>query len=164
MRIVSGLLAVLLVVAVSAFATPRGEFQTFLVELEAATTRFLNGDATRWKQIASHRDDVTIMGAWGAYEKGWREVGSRYDWAVERFVDSGARMQVEYLASGENGDLAYTIAIERSTVRVIGEEKPASMALRVTHLFRKENGAWKLIHRHADPIMDKTAPAATLQQ
>jgi ketosteroid isomerase-like protein len=163
MRIVSGLLVVLLVVAVSAFATPRGEFQSFLVQFEAATTRFLNGDATQWKQIASHRDDVTIMGAWGAYEKGWRDVGSRYDWAVERFVHSGARMQVEYLASGESGDLAYTIAIERSTVRVIGEEKPASMALRVTHLFRKENGAWKLIHRHADPIMGKTAPAATLQ-
>lgn len=161
MRIVSGLLAVL-VLAVSHAAS--GDFKAFLAQFETATTRFLNGDRTQWKQIASHRDDVTIMGAWGAYEKGWGEVGARYDWAAERFVDSGARMDVEYLASGESGDLAYTIAIERSTVRVIGEEKPASMALRVTHLFRKEEGVWRLIHRHADPIMGKTAPAATLQR
>jgi ketosteroid isomerase-like protein len=155
---------VLLAVAAWVPATPSGGFQAFLMKFEAATSGFLNGDPVAWKQIASHRDDVTIMGAWGAYEKGWGEVGARYDWAAQRFVASGAKMQVEYLASGESGDLAYTVAIERSTVRVIGEEKPASMALRVTHLFRKEDGAWKLIHRHADPLMGKTAPAATLQR
>jgi ketosteroid isomerase-like protein len=153
---------VLLALAAWTPATPGGGFQTFLTKFEVATRSFLNGDAAPWKQIASHGNDVTIMGAWGAYEKGWGEVGARYDWAVRRFVPSGAQMQVEYLASGESGDLAYTVAIERSTVRVIGEEKPASMSLRVTHLFRKEKGEWRLIHRHADPLMGKTAPAATL--
>src|SRR5688572_8109422 len=111
MRIVSGLSVVLFLAAVSVSVASNGDFKAFLGRFEAATTRFLNGDAAQWKQIASHRDDVTLMGAWGAYEKSWGEVGPRYDWAVSRFVDSGARMQVEYLASGESGDLAYTIAI-----------------------------------------------------
>jgi ketosteroid isomerase-like protein len=37
------------------------------------------------------------------------------------------------------------------------------MSLGVTHLFRKEQGEWKLLHRHADPLMSKTAPAAVLR-
>ena len=40
--------------------------------------------------ICRDGDDVMIMGAWGAYEKGWAEVGPRYDWAAARFTDSGA--------------------------------------------------------------------------
>jgi ketosteroid isomerase-like protein len=135
----------------------------FLGTFEAATSGFINGDAARWKAIASHRDDVTIMGAWGAAEKGWAEASPRYDWAAARFQPGNARVQVQYLAVGEHGDFGYTVAIERSTVRVVGEEKPAAMALRVTHLFRRENGTWRMIHRHADPLMSKTAPADTLQ-
>ena len=38
------------------------------------------------------------------------------------------------------------------------------MALRTNHIFRKEEGAWKLVLRHADPLIAKTAPAAVLQR
>ena len=68
------------------------------------------------------------------------------------------------MSSGQSGDLAYTISIERSEVRIIGQDKPAAMPLRVTHLFRKEDGEWKMIHRHADPLIDKTAPAAVIKK
>ena len=135
----------------------------FLQVFEDGISGFLNGDAARWKAIASHRDDVTIMGAWGAAEQGWAEASPRYDWAAARFQPSGARVRIQYLAIGEHGDFGYTVAIERSSVRVIGADDPAPMALRVTHLFRKENGAWRMIHRHADPLMSRTAPADTLQ-
>lgn len=47
---------------------------------------------------------------------------------------------------------------------VVGQDKAAPMALRVTHIFRKEEGTWKLVHRHADPLIGKTAPAAVLRQ
>jgi ketosteroid isomerase-like protein len=143
--------------------SPIMPFTEFLETFADGISGFLNGDAARWKAIASHRDDVTIMGAWGAAETGWAEASPRYDWAAARFQPSGARVQIQYLAIGEHGGFGYTVAIERSTVRVIGAEKPAPMALRVTHLFRRENGAWRMIHRHADPLMSKTAPADTLQ-
>ena len=138
-------------------------FCQFLLQFEAATTRFINGDATLWKQHASHRDDATIMGAWGAYEQGWNEAGPRYDWAAARFRESGARVEVEYLASGVSGDLAYTVTNERSEALLVGQNKAAQMALRVTHVFRKEDEEWKLIHRHADPLMEKTAADTVLQ-
>ena len=74
-----------------------------------------------------------------------------------RFRDSGAKLTVEYLTSFQSGDLAFTTAIERAEVKVAGQEKAAPMALRVTHIFRKEDGAWKMILRHADPLVAKTA-------
>jgi ketosteroid isomerase-like protein len=138
--------------------------QAFFPQFEEGTHRFINGNPNLWKQNASQGDDATIMGGWGAYEKGWKEVGRRYDWAAGRFRESGAKVKVEYLSSGVSGDLAYTVAIERSEVRLVDQDKPAPMALRVTHIFRKENGVWKLVHRHADPLINKTAPATVLQK
>jgi len=138
--------------------------RAFLVQFEEGINRFINGDPTLWKQNASRRDDVTIMGAWGGCEKGWSEVGPRYDWAATRFRESGARVKVEYISSEVSGDLAYTVAIERSEVRLSDQDTPATMALRVTHVMRRENGVWKLVHRHADPITAKTAPATVLQK
>ena len=38
------------------------------------------------------------------------------------------------------------------------------MVLRVTHVFRKKDGQWKLVHRHADRLVDKTAPSAVLRK
>jgi len=136
----------------------------FLLLLEEALTRFVNGEPALLKQIASRREDATIMGAWGAYERGWHEVGPRYEWAASRLEESGARVEIEYLSSVESGDLAYTVAIERSEAHLAGRDQPMPMTLRVTHAFRKEEGGWKLLHRHADPLVEKTAPATVLQE
>jgi ketosteroid isomerase-like protein len=137
-------------------------FRSFLEQMEEATNRFVNGDPSLWKELCSHREDVTIYGGWGAYEKGWEQVGPRYEWAAARFI--AGQVAVEYIATGVSGDLAYTMALERSTVRLAGAEERAPMVLRVTHIFRREEGVWKLLHRHADPLMGITPPAAVLQQ
>ncbi len=57
------------------------------------------------------------------------------------------------------------MAIERQEeVRLGGQQNPTQRALRVTQIFRKEDGAWKLLHRHADPLMEKKAPPAVPQK
>jgi ketosteroid isomerase-like protein len=136
----------------------------FLESFEEGTRRFINGDTALWMEHVSRRDDAMIMGGWGAHEKGWLEVKARYDWAGARFRDASAKLSVEYLTAHQSGDLAFTTAIERSEVKLAGQEKAAPMALRVTHIFRKEDGAWKLILRHADPLVAKTAPEAVLEK
>lgn len=136
----------------------------FLESFEEGTRRFMNGDTALWMENLSRRDDIMIMGAWGAHEKGWPEVKARYDWAGARFRDSRARLTIEYLTSVQSGDLAFTTAIERAEVKVAGQDKAAPMALRVTHIFRKEDGAWKLILRHADPLVAKTSPESVLEK
>jgi ketosteroid isomerase-like protein len=136
----------------------------FLESFEEGTRRFINGDTALWMENVSRRDDAMIMGAWGAHEKGWPEVKARYDWAGARFRDASARLSVEYLTAYQSGDLAFTTAIERSEVKLAGREEAAPMALRVTHIFRKEDGAWKLLLRHADPLVAKTAPETVLEK
>ncbi len=104
-------------------ASGESSFRAFLEQFEQATRGFINGDPDLWKQHASRRDDVTLMGGWGICEKGWAGVGARYDWAAARFRDSGAALTVEYLASGVSGDLAYTVGIERSVVRLADQSR-----------------------------------------
>jgi ketosteroid isomerase-like protein len=145
-------------------AAPDASFQAFLPRFEEGINRFINGDPALWKQNASRRDDAMIMGAWGAFEKGWKEVDARYDWAAARFKNSGAKVAFEYLSCGVTEDLAYIVAIERSEVHLVDQDKRIPMALRTNHIFRKEDGAWKLVLRHADPLIAKTAPAAVLQR
>jgi hypothetical protein len=132
-------------------------FKAFIPRFEMALTRFVNGDATLWKRYASGRAAATIMGGWGGYERGG-QVAARYDWAASQFVESGATVQVEYLSASVSGTLAYTVTIERSTVRPAGKDGPMPMALRATHVFEMENGEWKLVHRHADNAMERVGP------
>ena len=138
--------------------------QAFLPQWEKAQSRFINGDPTLWKLNTSHRDDATIFGAFGGKEKGWNEVGPRYDWASSQFKESGAMQKIEYLNTGGSGDLAFTVSIERQEARVGDQDKRTPRALRVTQIFQKEDGAWKLLHRHADPLLEKQAPSPVPQK
>ena len=138
-------------------------FHTFLRDFERGTTLFINGDPGPWKANVSQRDDVTLMGGWGIVAHGWPDTSARYDWAARRFVESQAIAQVEYVSTVVGGDLAYTVSIERSTVRLADTPAAAPMALRVTHAFRREDGRWKLLHRHADPLIETTTAASVLQ-
>lgn len=135
----------------------------FLVGFREGTRRFMNGDAGLWLDNASRGDDVAIMGGWGGHETGWPAVEARYRWAAARFRDSGSALEVEKLTAFESGDLAVTTAIERAVVRIEGQPAPAPMALRVTQVFRREEGGWKLVLRHADPLVAKTASGAVLR-
>ena len=137
-------------------------FRQTLDRMNAALQGFVSGDTTLWKELCSRRDDVTIAGGWGDYERGWVEVGPRYDWAAARFA--GGEVACDIIATEVSGDLAYTFHIERATVRLAGADEPAPMALRVTHIYRREAGDWKLVHRHADPIMGKRAAETVLQR
>jgi ketosteroid isomerase-like protein len=60
------------------------------------------------------------------------------------------------------GDLGYTVALERGHAHLAGQPPAAPMLLRVTHVYRRVHGVWKLVHRHAVPITVKTAAAAVL--
>ena len=137
------------------------EFHQAVEQVKEAVSQAVMGDPTPIKVIWSHADDATIFGGWGAYEQGWEQVGPRLDWAAARF--RGGTLTYEPLAMGVSGDLAYTVGIERGAVRVAGRDELSPMALRVTHIFRREEGAWKIIHRHADAVMEKIEATEVLQ-
>jgi ketosteroid isomerase-like protein len=141
-------------------AAPGESFEQFLKRWEAAQTRFINGDATLWKQLASHRADVTILGGFGGEgEKGWKAVGARYEWASAQYRPGAATVKVDYHTVAVSGELAYTVGIERqANVRVGAQETGVNRRLRVTQIFRREVGQWKLVHRHGDQMVEKDSP------
>ena len=138
------------------------DFQHTLDQMEAALSQFVMGNPIPYKAYWSQADDVTIFGGWGAYERGWEQVGSRLDWAAARF--RGGILTYERLAQGMSGDLAYTVWLEKNVARVVGQEERGPVVLRVTHLYRREEGSWKVIHRHADAIIEKIEATAVLQR
>ena len=56
----------------------------------------------------------------------------------------------ERLAAGQSGDLAHEIFLEKADTRLAGAEGFHPMALRVTHIYRREQCEWKIIQRRAD--------------
>jgi ketosteroid isomerase-like protein len=148
---------------------PRGEeqimstaedFATAVAEVGRAAGAFVGGDEKPYTSRWAHGADVTIFGGWGDHEHGWDEVGPRLQWAAERFVSGGTEQ--ELLAMGCSDDLGYTVALERGHAHLAGAPAPAPMLLRVTHVYRRVDGVWKIVHRHADPIAATTPAAAVL--
>jgi ketosteroid isomerase-like protein len=59
-------------------------------------------------------------------------------------------------AAEARGDLAYTVAPERTTASINGTE-PKPYVLRVMTIFRREDGEWKVAHRHGDALAADSA-------
>jgi hypothetical protein len=75
-------------------------------------------------------------------------------------IRSGSH-SLELIAAGASGDLAYTVGVERTDLSVDGGP-PHSTKLRVTHVYRREYGEWKIVHRHGDYVpLDEPAAEAS---
>jgi ketosteroid isomerase-like protein len=88
---------------------------------------------------------------------GNRFKGEIFHWLATRFSDL-TDYRFELVAAGASGDLDYTVGYEHVTVSM-GGGPVAPITLRVTHLYRREDGAWRTIHRHADaPQLVRSLP------
>ncbi len=130
-----------------------GEVDEFLSAVlprqRQADLALLNGDSGPRNMLWSHEDPVTVLGA-AKTVSGWPEVGGLFDWLASNFTN-GTLYELEVTAAGVSGDLGYVAGSEHSMASV-GGEAPAPIELRVTLIFRREQGEWKEVHRHADPI------------
>ncbi len=117
-----------------------------LPRLHAAEVALHEGDHAPRSAFWSHRDPVTLFGA-EVNRSGWTEVEEAFAWVAGRF-SSCTSIDYEVVAAGASGDLGYLVAIERIVAEVGGAE--VTYALRATTVFRREDGAWKAVHRHGD--------------
>jgi len=135
-------------------------FEQFLRRYEAANTAFVNGDPSAWLSIAAEKDPASIFGGFGGLgEAGVATVHQRYLLAAGAFRPSDAVVDFEYLVKDVRGRLAYTVAIERADVLYAGQSERHHQVLRVTMIFRQDKGGWKIVHRHADDMVDLRLPA-----
>ena len=136
-------------------------FERFLRRYEAANSAFVNGDPSAWLSITAEQDPVSIFGGFGGLgEAGIAKVHERYLLAATAFRPSGAQVDFEYLVKDVRGRLAYTVALERAEVLYAGRTERQQQFLRATMIFRFEKGAWKIVHRHADTMVDLQLPTA----
>jgi ketosteroid isomerase-like protein len=136
------------------------DFKQAINDFRYATQQCCNGNANPTKALWSHAADTTIMGGFRSYEHTWEQVGPRIEWAATRFLEGQASFEI--LAAGQDQNLGYTIWIERYHARLLGSDTIHPFSLRVTHIYRREGGAWKIIHRHADAIMERFEATAIL--
>ena len=107
-------------------------------------------------ELWSHEDPVTLFGAYGVAKKGWDELNETFRWLAGRFSNLDG-YDYELVAAGASGDLAYTVGYERHSVSIEGGlVKPHE--IRVTHVYRRENGEWKIVHRHGDEVPVRDIP------
>ena len=132
------------------------EFSRFLVRADAAQVKLQNGSSQEYKALWSNGDHVTISGGFGGtIEKGWDKVSKRLDWAATQF--SNGTNKIERLVAIADGDLGYVVQLEHIVFKVPATGAESTRDFRVTMVFRRERGKWKIVHRHADGMMTKQA-------
>jgi ketosteroid isomerase-like protein len=122
-------------------------FESRLVPAERALH---NGDAGPRFALWSTNDPVTVLGAWLS-GTGADEVADIFRRLERSFSDCTSYAHA-LVAVDVEGDLAYTVGYEHTQASVDGE--PRTYSLRVTQVYRREGGDWKVAHRHADTVRD----------
>ena len=118
---------------------------------QRALNEFLKGNPEPNKAMFSHQQDVSLANPFGPPARGWEQVAATMERAASNLRD-GEIVAFENIAKYVTAELAYTVWLERQQAKVSGREDISPFALRVTMIYRPEEGTWKIVHRHADPI------------
>ena len=116
-----------------------------------ALDAFVRGDSGLQKKMFSGREDVSLANPLGPPVRGRSAVEQTMDRAVSQLRE-GEPTTFERISEYAGTELAYIVEIERAQAKVGGSDELSRISLRVTTIFRLEDGHWKVIHRHADPI------------
>ena len=123
-----------------------------LVQLMAeGASAFIRGDIRTYAALMRHADDFTLMApAGGEPRRGFDDSDENFDALAGYFRRGEAELEV--FQTYASGNLAVLVAIERQH-GVIGDVPEQDLSIRVTLIFRRDGGAWRLVHRHADPLV-----------
>jgi ketosteroid isomerase-like protein len=132
-----------------------------IARLHAAMAKVANGDVSEIKRLYSHTADATSFYGWGGYEKGEEAVSKRWDWAGQQF--RGGSVRHENITTVITSEMFYVTDIETfEGQRVAGVEGLTGWSNRVTHIFCREDGDWRLIHRHANRFEAQHEPSTRM--
>jgi ketosteroid isomerase-like protein len=126
-------------------------FDATIEAFRHALDSFVKGDPKPCADFFSRRDDVTLANPLGPPRIGPADVDAAIAEAAATLRDGSVRA-CEEVSRYSTADLGYVVQIERTQARLPGSDDVASLALRVTMIFRREGDTWKVAHRHADPI------------
>ena len=108
-----------------------------------------HGDPAPYASCWARTNEVTLYGAWSPVDKGWKTIADTLSRVGSRFTGGTGRVELTQIA--ESGDLAYTVGFEWDRVSVDGGPI-RERVLRVTQVYRRIDGQWHVVHRHADAL------------
>jgi len=139
------------------------EFDDVMAEARRALDSIAKGNPDGYKALYSEGDDITIGNPFGGFGRGKEAVYEQMERAASYFRD-GQTLSFETVMQSVGPEFAYTVEIERFRTKIGGHDEPSEVALRVTCVYRREPEGWKLVHRHADPRVERQAPQSVIEQ
>jgi ketosteroid isomerase-like protein len=137
------------------------DFDALLEPYHECLAQLITGaDPTKYKDFYSPGDDTTLCNPFVPVAAGFEQVSRALEVAASNYAD-GECDEFELVAKLVTPELAYLVEFERYRARLGGSDEMTPVSLRVTSIFRPEDGTWKLVHRHADPI-SKPRPAESV--
>jgi ketosteroid isomerase-like protein len=112
----------------------------------AALNRMAKGDAGSFADVWSHSATVTTMHPIGGREVGWDQVRNSWEQVAQIATGGSVKRSDQFIQVV--GEVAYELGIERGEVTLAGQK--VSFDERVTNIYRRESGAWKMVHHHSD--------------
>jgi ketosteroid isomerase-like protein len=134
-----------------------------LEQFKRVGNEFVKGNPKPVQELFSHREDVTLANPFGPPVRGWERVAEAQRRGASYFQD-GEIYDFETVVKYTTPELACILWIERTNAKVGGGEKVTPCDLRVTMTFRPEDGTWKVVHRHADPITVPRPAESVIQE
>ena len=131
------------------------DFEQFMRQRADAAGAYVRGDAGLLDQMVARISAATFFGPRGDYEHGADAVATRYTRDALAFAPGGDS-RFEILDIGAGNGIAYWVGFQRATAYMQGQSEPVPFNLRVTEIFRREGGEWKMVHRHADALATST--------
>jgi ketosteroid isomerase-like protein len=139
------------------------DLDDFVRDYHQALDEFFRGNPKPAQALYSQQDEATLANPFGPVAVGWADVRETMERAASNYRD-GRATGFETFASVVTPELAYLVEVESFEAKVGGAEETASGALRVTSILRREGEAWKILHRHADPITTSRAAESVIQR
>jgi ketosteroid isomerase-like protein len=125
---------------------------------------FLRGNPEPVKDLFSRREDVTLANPYGPPVRGFDEVAKSIEHAASLRRD-GTFLGWQIVAKYVSAELAYVVQIEWAEAKIGAREDITPYAVRATMIFRpEEEGEWKVVHRHADPITTPQPAESVIQE
>jgi ketosteroid isomerase-like protein len=143
--------------------TAEDNVDELIAQFDLAQGEFAKGNPEPIMKWYSHRQYVTLANPLGPVVRGWEQVLATARHAASQLRD-GELVDIETVTKYVTPELAYVVRVERSKAKVGGQEAVSPISLRATMIMCPEDGVWKIVHRHADPITTARPAESVIQQ
>ena len=132
------------------------DFEQFLQQRHAAAAEYVSGNPAPLGALVAEELPASFFSPRGDLTVGTEEeVATRYERDDAAFAP-GSSNTMETIDAAAGDGIGYWVGIQRSQARMRDQDQPVPFTLRVTELYRREHGRWRLVHRHASPFQQET--------